>query len=407
MQRHRRRSALRHDHRQDRPLPGEGEKLEFPVWAPAGAALMAVVLAFGVAVQRGAITSPGWATVLIALAALPWVLDILLYLKTGRGVPLPLFVLVVLGAVLALVLDPVEIDFAPFFLVLLAGEMAARLPARHGVLVLLGSVAVIVGAEALGRYDGSFIWAIGIALGWAGGFGCQIELRLLQEMKASQATLAEKAATEERQRIAREIHDVIAHTLSVTMLHLTGARLALERGDREEAITALRDAEQMGRESLGDIRRTVGVLGADGSGTDAPMPTAAELPELVAGFQAAGLDVELEVEGDPEPLPPALGLGVYRIAQESLTNVAKHAPGSRTEVRLAVGPRQVHLIVRDHDGAAVPLPSENGGLGLRGMRERASALGGSLDARPDAEGWLVEATLPRPDAPRERHRRRC
>jgi signal transduction histidine kinase len=315
---------------------------------------------------------------------------------------------VVLGAVLALALDPVDLDWAPFFLVLLAGEMGARLHPAHGALVLVGSMAVMVGAEVIGRYDGAFIWVIGIALGWAGGFGCRVELQLLQEMKASQATLAEKAATEERQRIARELHDVIAHTLSVTMLHLTGARLALERGDRDDAIAALHDAEQMGRESLGDIRRTVGVLGADGSGTEAPMPTAAELPDLVAGFQAAGLDVALDVQGEPEGLPPALGLGVYRIAQESLANVAKHAPGSRTEVSLAVDPHRVHLVVRDHDGRVASSPSENGGIGLRGMRERATALGGSLDAGPDAEGWLVEATLPRPDAPREpHHRRRC
>jgi signal transduction histidine kinase len=406
MHRHGRGSALRHDH-SHLPHAG-GDKLEFPVWAPAGAALMAVVVAVGVAAQRGAITSPGWATVLITLAALPWVLDIALFLKFGRGVPLPLFVAVVLGAVLALALDPVTNDWAPFFLVLLAAEMAARLPARNGVLVLLGSAAVMMGPEVAGRYDGAFIWVIGIALGWAGGFGCRVELQLLQEMKASQATMVEKAATEERQRIARELHDVIAHTLSVTMLHLTGARLALERGDRDDAIAALRDAEQLGRESLGDIRRTVGVLGSDGGGTDAPMPTAAELPELVAGFQAAGLDVALDVQGEPAELPPALGLGVYRIAQESLANVAKHAPSSRTQVRLAVDPRQVHLVVRDQDGHPVPPPAENGGLGLRGMRERAATLGGSLEACPDAKGWRVEATLPRPDAPRERHhRRRC
>jgi signal transduction histidine kinase len=381
-----------------------GEKLDFPLWAPGGAAVMAVILGVAVASDRGAIASPGWATVFVGLAALPWVLDITLYLLTGRGIPVPLFVLVVLGGVLGLVLDPVELDFAPFFLVLLAAEMATRLRPVAGAAVMVASMAVMVGAEGFDRYDGAFIWVVGIALGWAGGFGLQMNLRLLLEMKASQATLVEKAAADERQRIAREIHDVIAHTLSVTMLHLTGARLALERGDRDDAVAALRDAEQMGRESLGDIRRTVGVLGSDGIGTEAPLPTAAELPDLVAGFRSAGLDVDLSVRGDPAGLPPALGLGVYRIAQESLANVAKHAPASRTEVRLAVDPDLVHLVVSDQDGRQVSVPSDNGGLGLRGMRERAAALGGSLDARPDGEGWLVEATLPRPDAPR---RNRC
>jgi signal transduction histidine kinase len=381
-----------------------GEKLDFPLWAPGGAAVMAVILGVAVASDRGAIASPGWATVFVGLAALPWVLDITLYLLTGRGIPVPLFVLVVLGGVLGLVLDPVELDFAPFFLVLLAAEMATRLRPVAGAAVMVASMAVMVGAEGFDRYDGAFIWVVGIALGWAGGFGLQMNLRLLLEMKASQATLVEKAAADERQRIAREIHDVIAHTLSVTMLHLTGARLALERGDRDDAVAALRDAEQMGRESLSDIRRTVGVLGSDGIGTEAPLQTAAELPDLVAGFRSAGLDVDLSVRGDPAGLPPALGLGVYRIAQESLANVAKHAPASRAEVRLAVDPDLVHLVVSDQDGRQVSVPSDNGGLGLRGMRERAAALGGSLDARPDGEGWLVEATLPRPDAPR---RNRC
>jgi signal transduction histidine kinase len=192
------------------------------------------------------------------------------------------------------------------------------------------------------------------------------------------------------------------------MLHVTGARLALERGDRDDAVAALRDAEQTGRESLGEIRRTVGVLGADSMGTEAPMPTAAEVPELVAGFRAAGLDVALDVHGDPAALPPALGLGVYRIAQESLTNVAKHAPESRTQVQLAVEPECVRLVVYDFESGEVPVAAENGGLGVRGMRERATALGGSLVARPEGEGWRVEATLPRSDAQTERrHGRRC
>jgi signal transduction histidine kinase len=133
------------------------------------------------------------------------------------------------------------------------------------------------------------------------------------------------------------------------------------------------------------------------------LPTAADLPELVAGFRAAGLDVGFDVHGDVGALPPATGLGVYRITQESLTNVAKHAPTSRTEVRLAVDADAVRLTVRDRDGRTVATPSENGGLGLRGMRERAAALGGTLDAGPDGDGWLVDAALPRPGTGR-RHR---
>lgn len=374
---------------------------------PVGAAAFAVAIGLAVALQRDALVAPRGAAVWVTIAVLPWVVDGVLFPLKRTGLPVPVFTLLVVGATVVLELDPVEQDFGPFFLVLLTAEMASRLRLLGGLAVMAASMGAMLGVEVWGPFDYSFIWFVGIALGWCGGLAVQKEFLLLEKMQESRANFAQRAVAEERQRIAREIHDVIAHTLSVTMLHLTGARLALERGDRDDAIAALRDAEEMGRESLGDIRRTVGVLGADGKGLDAPMPTAAELPDLVAGFRAAGLDVALDVQGEPEGLPPALGLGVYRIAQESLANVAKHAPGSHTEVRLAVGPRQVHLVVRDHDGRAVPLPSENGGLGLRGMRERASALGGSLDARPDAEGWLVEATLPRPDAPRDRHRRRC
>jgi len=391
----------------------DADKIVFPIWAPVGTALLATILGVGVAADRGAISSPDWSTVFVLLATVPWILDVVVYLKGSRsGIPLPLFNLMVLAGVLGLLLDPVTNDYTPFFLVMLCAEMAARVPPRKGVLVLIGSMAVIIACELANQFEGSFIWVIGIAFGWAGGFGCQMCLRLLQEMKASQDTLVEKAAAEERQRIAREIHDVIAHTLSVTMLHVTGARLALERGNREDAVDALRDAERSGRESLGEIRRTVSVLGSDGTGTDAPMPTATDLPDLVAGFRAAGLDVDLDVHGDPAGLPPALGLGVYRIAQESLTNVAKHAPDSHTDVRLSVEPERVRLVVRDVGDDEVAAPVENGGLGLRGMRERAAALGGSVDARPNGTGWTVDATLPRadpalPSPPGGRRRGRC
>jgi signal transduction histidine kinase len=369
---------------------------------PVGAFALAIANAVEVAGHRDALVPPrsplGW----VALAVLPWLADTLLFPVHRHYIRFELFTAMVVAASIALLLHPAETDFTPFFLVLLTGEMGARLAPAAGLAVMGVSMAAVLGVEIWGPFDDSFIWLVGIALGWAGGFAVQSKLRLVTEMHAAQRSLAERAATEERQRIAREIHDVIAHTLSVTMLHLTGARLALERGDRDDAIAALRDAERMGRGSLADIRRTVGVLDSDGTGTAAPMPTATDLHDLVAGFRSAGLDVALQVAGDPAALPPAVGLGVYRLAQESLANVAKHAPGSRTEILLAVDDDRVVLVVRDHDGRAVGPPSENGGLGLRGMRERVAALGGMLEAGPHGDGWMVEATMPRPDAPRRR-----
>jgi len=286
--------------------------------------------------------------------------------------------------------------------VMLCAEMATRLAFRSGQIVLGASWAAMLGLEIWGGFDESFIWFVGIGFGWAGGFACQAQFRLIAETKAAQATLAARAVAEERSRIAREIHDVVAHTLSVTMLHLTGARLALERGDRADATAALLEAERAGRASLADIRATVNVLAGGETGTEAPMPTAADLPDLVDGFRAAGLDVDLEVRGDAAAVPAASGLAVYRIAQESLANVVKHAAGAAATVRLEIDGDGVCLKVADRgNGAAGP---GGDGRGVVGMKERAELLGGSVRAGPAASGWLVEARLPGTEA---RARRWC
>ncbi len=207
-------------------------------------------------------------------------------------------------------------------------------------------------------------------------------------------SLAERAAADERQRIAREIHDVVAHSLAVTMLHLTGARLALQR-DPKEAEEALLEAERLGRESLAEIRRTVGLLAPEGTGTAAPMPAAADIPQLVREFEAAGLDVDFELTGDPCTLPAATGLGLYRVAQESLSNVVRHAPNTRTTMSLCVADEMVSLRVRNRLASSTRAASADGGLGVRGMRERVTLLGGELRAGPDGDWWCVDVELPR------------
>lgn len=365
---------------------------------PVAAAAVAVAVAVPLAVQHDAIAPPRAAALWAGIAVLPWLVDAVLFPIKRIGTPIWLFVPVVIGAVVAIGFDPATTDLAPFFLVLLCAEMASRLAFRGGIVVLAASWAALLGLEVWGRVDDSFIWFVGIAFGWAGGYAVQAQFRLMGEMKASQATLAAQAVAEERARIAREIHDVVAHTLSVTMLHLTGARLALERGDREDATSALLEAERAGRASLADIRSTVNVLADGAIGTDAPMPTACDLPDLVGGFRAAGLDVDLEVRGDAEAVPSATGLAVYRIAQESLANVVKHALGAAARVSLQVDADGVRLEVADSGNGSVGAPGE--GRGLDGMKERAELLGGSVRAGRGDRGWVVEATLPGPDAPR-------
>lgn len=361
---------------------------------PVGAASFAVALAIGVTAQRGGLLSPDAVALWAVVAALPWIVDAVLFVMKRTGVPVWLFTIVVVVSVVGLEVNPVELDWAPFFLVLLTGEMATRLSIGGSVAVLLVSIATMLGLEILGRYDGSFIWVLALAFSWAGGFAMQAQLLLLAKMREEQAGLAERAAADERHRIAREIHDVIAHSLAVTMLHLTGARLALRR-DPGEAEAALLEAERLGRESLAEIRRTVGLLAPEGTGTAAPMPSAAEIPDLVREFESAGLDVRFELTGDPATLAPATGLALFRVVQESLSNVVRHAPGSPTSISLHIDPDVVRLCVRNRLAQTVGAPSADGGTGVRGMQERVSLLGGELSAGPDGTGWCVDVELPR------------
>ena len=273
---------------------------------------------------------------------------------------------------------------------------------------LLGAWCVLTG----GRRDGLVYWAAAMALfaaewlwvkpdpGWGAwmagttlsvlaGLLIRHEVDLVSQLRAAQAGLAERARAEERNRIARELHDVIAHTLTVLLLHVSSARLAVEH-NLADAARALAEAERLGRESLEEVRLAVGMLHHDGdAGRTAPLPGADDLPALVAQFRSAGADVTLTIDGDTGRLPATTGLALCRIMQEALTNAVKHAPGSPTEVRLAVDADTVRLAV---DSAAAP--GTGTGLGLLSMRERAESLGGSCQAGPGGRGWLVQAALP-------------
>jgi signal transduction histidine kinase len=226
------------------------------------------------------------------------------------------------------------------------------------------------------------------------------EQDLLRQLRQAQARLAEQAKTQERNRIARELHDVIGHTLVVSLLHVQSARLAVEH-DPADAARALAEAERLGRECLAEVRITVGMLREDdtpeGGGPIKPLPGIDALPALVKRFRSAGADITLTVDGDTGRLPATTGLAVYRIAQEALTNAVKHAPDSPTELRLTVDAERVTLTA---DSMAEP--GTGTGLGLVGMRERAESLGGSCAAGPGGRGWLVRAALPVAVSPRSR-----
>jgi signal transduction histidine kinase len=238
-------------------------------------------------------------------------------------------------------------------------------------------------------------WLAGVTLTIGFSLMVRHEQDLLRQLRQAQAGLAEQARTQERNRIARELHDVIGHTLVVSLLHVQSARLAVEH-DPADAARALAEAERLGRECLAEVRGTVGMLREDdaadgdgGGGPIAPLPGIDGLPALVKRFRSAGADITLTVEGDTGRLPATTGLAVYRITQEALTNAVKHAPGSPTALRLIVAAGTVTLTA---DSLAEP--GTGTGLGLVGMRERAESLGGTCQAGPGGRGWLVRATLP-------------
>jgi signal transduction histidine kinase len=207
------------------------------------------------------------------------------------------------------------------------------------------------------------------------------------------------AAAEERVRLARELHDAVGHSVSVMVVQAGAERLALgeERPATREALLAI---ERTGREALAEMSRLLGILRKDGERLAlAPRPSLAQVEALVATVRDTGLEVELRVEGDETSLPPAVDVSAYRIVQEALTNVVKHAGPARASVVVRYGGRAVEVQVTD-DGCA----AHNGdgpGYGLAGMRERVELHGGTFEAgRREEGGFIVKATLPVETVPR-------
>ncbi|WP_161183150.1 histidine kinase [Streptomyces sp. SID4985] len=209
--------------------------------------------------------------------------------------------------------------------------------------------------------------------------------RLLAQERAAREAEAESAALGERARIAREIHDVLAHSLSAQLVHLEAARLLIERGaDREQILERVVAARGMARDGLEETRQALSALRGELS------PLEEFLTGLVSGTDGA----EVTVTGERRPLTAECSQAVRRVAQEAMTNVRKHARGATVRVRLDYGEREVTLDVRDAGGRPGELAGSGGGYGLLGMRERAELLGGSLDAGPDEKGFAVTLKVP-------------
>jgi signal transduction histidine kinase len=203
---------------------------------------------------------------------------------------------------------------------------------------------------------------------------------------------AREAVVEERARIARELHDAIAHDVSMIVVQAGAERRVLDDGGSTGEV--LQTIEQIGRGALTEMRRLVGMLRSEGADPLAPQPGLADLPRLVSQVREAGLPVELDVEGERRELPVGIELSAYRIVQEALTNALKHAGEARASVRVRYGAESLELEIVD-DGAGAQAPVTGGGHGLAGMRERVALYGGRLDAgRRPSGGFAVRVLLP-------------
>jgi signal transduction histidine kinase len=365
---------------------------------------LAIVVAVAVITELNvwrfdSVAGPKWLT-----AALPllWALP----LAFRRNRPLLIAVLMLTGVVAQAV---VSSNSAEGFELILAFAVVAYSVAayadRRGALIGLAAFAIgyaIYAVEDRNIRSGrtSDLWAgaffgLGLLAAWLIGIFVHSsrEQRALRALAAEHEHAATVAVADERARLARELHDIVSHNLSVVVLQAGGARA---QGDQAPAAT-LEKIEQSSRAALVEMRRLLGVLRQETDTTEgslSPQPGIADIETLAANVRATGLDVELDLD-HLRPLSPALELSVYRIVQEALTNTLKHGNANRAKVRVALTGEIVTVEVTDDGTAHLDGPTADSGHGLIGMRERVALFGGELQTgRSRDGGYTVTATLP-------------
>ena len=280
----------------------------------------------------------------------------------------------------------------------LLGNVPDPLQRRVGLAVVLGAAAIDV-ANTPDRTSGEFLSIPRLfAIAWLAGFAVR-ERYAQAEAAEERASLAERerdaaariAVAEERARIARELHDIVAHAVSVMVLHVGAVRHSLPPSADRDALAVV---ERTGRAALVEMRRLLGALREAGADADlAPQPGLGDLDALLAAFGRAGLPVRLQVDGEPAPLPPTLDLSAYRVVQEGLTNALKHAQASRADVVVRYGARELRIDVRDDGRGATP--GDGLGHGLVGIRERVKIYGGEMSARTvNGGGFMLTTSFP-------------
>jgi signal transduction histidine kinase len=383
-----------------RRLPGGGP---FTRWPRAADALLAlvVVLALAVVSPQGPDDELAFRAVGdVSIAALLVFLVASGVLYWRRSQPLVVFGVTLGAAVLSSGLDDADmVGIAMLFALYGVGRHVTN---DQWSYLALGGALVFVTISSL--FDAATLVEIGFGLFvtflvWYIGRRLRIRAERAAQLEREQAAEARRAIAEERTRIARELHDVVAHRVSLMTVQ-AGAAKTVAADDPESASQAMHEVEKAGRQALDELRHLLGVLRPEAD-VEAlgPQPGLADVPRLVERFRAAGLDVSLAMEGAQIDLPARVDLSAYRIAQEALTNVLKHAgPGARTEVRLSTDDHHVAIEVLDNGRGGTILPGS--GHGIVGMRERALLLGGSLHVGPrPGGGFQVVARMPIRDEP--------
>jgi signal transduction histidine kinase len=282
----------------------------------------------------------------------------------------------------------------------LLGNLREATQARLGLAIAVAGGAIIVYNDPTHAAGDLIVTPMLFAIGWLAGYALR-ERATQAEAAETRAALAERereaaarvAVAEERARIARELHDIVAHSVSVMVLQVGAVRHTLA-GARDEDREALEGVERTGRNALTEMRRLLGAMRRENDGVAlAPQPGLGGLDDLVEQVGRAGLPVRLLIEGDRRTLPEGLDLSAYRIVQEGLTNALKHARATRADVTVRFGPDDLFVEVRDDGGGGA---SSNGrGHGLVGVGERVKIYGGEMSAsRPDGGGFVLAARLP-------------
>ena len=319
-----------------------------------------------------------------------------LLLLVRRQRPLAVVAVVTAVAVAMIVagvwLLPLQLGVALYTLAASRGDVIARIGAGASTLAIALALPLAggfeFGREALRVVFLVAAWSLGDSIGSRRAYLSEVEAKAAR-LELEQASEVRRVAAEEQARIARELHDVVAHALSVIIVQAGAADdvFALDPARAREPIRAIDSAA---RAALGDLRRVLGILQTDTEYL--PQPSLAALDGLIEQVRATGLDISVTIEGAPRSLSAAVDLSAYRIVQEALTNTLKHAGAERARVRVRYGD-DLGLEIRD-DGR-LQAAENSGGSGLIGMRERVALLGGTVEAGPAASGgYLVSARIP-------------